>query len=67
MTLPSAARFRCCVVVWLLAFSCSVLRTVLWLVEQKEMLFCHWLCSGVNLLFIVLFSAPELFVLELSG
>lgn len=74
MTLFSAALFHWCILVWLLAFSCSMLRRVLWLVEQKEMFILSlavlgWggLEGGVSLLFIVLSSAPEFFVLELNG
>lgn len=51
-----------------------MLRRVLWLVEQKEMFILSlavlgWggLEGGVSLLFIVLSSAPEFFVLELNG
>lgn len=37
MTLFSVVLFHWGVVVWLLAFPCSTLRAVLWLVEQREM------------------------------
>lgn len=37
MTLFSVALFHWGIVFWLLAFFCSMLRTVLWLVEQREM------------------------------
>lgn len=72
MTLFSAALFHWCILVWLLAFSYSMLRRVLWLVEQREVFILSLAVlgagmTGLSLLFFVLSSAPEFFVLELNG
>lgn len=68
MPLFSAVLFHWGMDFWLLVFSCSILRKVLWPVEQRKIFIPSLVvfCGGVNLLFIVLLSGPELFVLELN-